>query len=158
MGSSDNLVGMNHAFTAEFNISLDPEAAYLVLNSFAEVVVVSFDTTICNINPKDTLHLLSDEKTKKSKFVSDIYGEIKKKHDPSICDPLAFFPLFRPDCVQSGVKIEMIIELKGKRTRGATKVNWFNEDPKKKNCYLVKKMDLNTIIEEITASYQDIAE
>jgi len=99
------------------------------------------------------LEVFNCEKTKKSKFVSDIYGKIKKMHDPSVCDPLALFPIFRPESVLSGMKVQMTVELSGLRTRGATKINWFDKNEKKYYCYLVKDINVAMLIKEIYESY-----
>ena len=127
-------------------MALDAEAAYIVMNSYKNIVVVSFDTTILGIDPEKTMFLFEDTSTPKSKLINDIYEIIKTKENPSLCDPLGLFPLFRPDLIESGMKLQLNIELKGKRTKGATKINWFNEDKSKENVYLVRCFNFNELM------------
>lgn len=57
-------------------MALDAEAAYIVMNSFKNIVAVSFDTTILGIDPQKTLFLFEDDTTPKSKLVKDLYEKI----------------------------------------------------------------------------------
>ena len=135
-------------------MALDAEAAYIVMNSFKNIVVVSFDTTIFGINPKKTQYLFEDQTTPKAKLINDVYEKIKTFQIPSLCDPLGLFPLFRPDLIKSGMKLQFDIELKGKRTRGATKINWFNEDKNKENVYIVRHFNVEEMLKEVDESYK----
>ena len=50
MGGSDTLAGLNHNFCAEFNLGLDPEAAFVVFNRFKNIILASLDTSIIGID------------------------------------------------------------------------------------------------------------
>lgn len=62
--------------------------------------------------------------------------------------------MFRPDLVKSGMKLQLDIELKGKRTKGSTKINWFNEDKDKENVYIIRDFNVEEILNEVIESYK----
>lgn len=54
MGCSDTLAGLHTFYTAEFNIGLDPQAAFVVFQKFKNLVLITLDTTCMSIPEKET--------------------------------------------------------------------------------------------------------
>ena len=52
------------------------------------------------------------------------------------------------------MKLQLDIELKGKRTKGSTKINWFNEDKDKENLYIIRDFNVEEILNEVIESYK----
>lgn len=129
MGCADTLVGLNFHFTAEFNIGLDPEAGFIVFDKFKKILLVDLDTSIIGVDQAKLAPLFLAEDTPKGRLVKDLYtymSEKPKKNDPLFCDPLAVLALFRPECIVSGMNIQMHVETRGHRTRGCTVVDYFS--------------------------------
>jgi len=54
MGCSDTLAGLHTFYTAEFNIGLDAEAAFIVFSKFKDLVLITLDTSCMAIPEKET--------------------------------------------------------------------------------------------------------
>ena len=110
MGTSDTFAGLHSFYTAEFNIGLDPEAAYVIFQKFKNILVCSLDTTIFDIPSQEPECLFLSDKTAKADFVRKVHVyQYKKPLTPQVCDPLAVLVLFKPDVVKSGINLKIDI-------------------------------------------------
>ena len=155
MGGSDTLAGLNISYSAEFNIGLDPEAGYIVFEKFNNIILTTLDTSVIGLDQKAIESLFHHDTTAKGALVADLFaymGEKPHPNPPSYCDPIAVLVLFRPDVCTSGMQVRMKIKVYGKRTRGSSVIDYF-EDNHKHNCYLIKSLDTKVILEETMCSY-----
>lgn len=155
MGCSDTLAGLHSFYTAEFNVGLDPEAAFVVFEKFKNILVCSLDTTVFDIPTEEAERVFLSDKTPKADFVRKVYAyQYNKPVTPQVCDPLAVLALFHPESIESGINLRMNIQIKGHRTRGCSVIDYFSPLSHHHNCYLIKKFDVEKMIHEIEKSYE----
>lgn len=146
MGCSDTLAGLHSFYTAEFNVGLDPEAAYAIFEKFSNIIVSSLDTTCFSIDAELTKEVFLSNKTPKAEFIRRVHVHILKTMVPHVIDPLAVFVIFKPDIVTSGVNLRINIEVKGHRTRGCSIVDYFSPKSHQHNIYLINSLDPKAIL------------
>ena len=158
MGASDTLAGLNHSYSAQFNIGLDPQAAYIVFNRFRNIILASLDTTIIGLDQESLRPLFLNECWPKGALIKDLYTYMSQKlnpNPPTYCDPVSVLVLFRPDSVVCGMNVRMEIETKGKRSRGATVIDYFGPERDEWNVFLIKDLDSGVILQESEESYKE---
>lgn len=146
MGGAINYPG-NKNRTAEFNIFVDPEAAKIVFNSGAKIILIPLD--ICNeivLTLKD-FRLIKDSKLYKpitvmmKKYIRAI-KTFEKVKGALVYDALAAYYLINPKAY-SFIKADIRIETKGEYTRGMSVMDKRNYGEKNYNVNLVTKIDQN---------------
>lgn len=142
MGGS--LTRGNHGIMSEFNINVDPEAAYVVVHSGVEVVMAGLDLGMkALILPEDSEKIKEQNKTGEM-----IYSLFKRYRGGSfntglkMYDSTAIAYLLNPELFES-TRSYLDVELKGEYTRGCTLVDLKN--------YL-KRDENATILTDINAS------
>lgn len=108
---------------AEYNIHCDPEAARIVFESGAKIVMVGLDVTLrCRLN-KEQVQRIRERQTPTTSLLSDMIsawqGEEGKEVYPILHDPLAVGVTFDPSLVKLEPK-QVNVETKGEFTRGFT--------------------------------------
>ncbi len=143
--------GGNITPAAEFNIYVDPEAAYKVLNSSIPIVMLPLDLTHKVLASKEVIKKFRNMNTRTGgvtadlldffgRFDSEKYGsEGAPLHDPNV---IAY--LIEPNAYE-GKLINVEIETKSELTLGMTVADWWGVTNRSKNVFFVT----NTIPENI---------
>ncbi len=144
MGGAIDCPG-NKNRTAEFNIFVDPEAAEIVFNSGAKIILVPLD--VCN---KIVLTMKDFECLKKGNLYRPIISMMKKFIEginnfekikgALVYDALAGYYLINPSAY-SLIKADIRIETKGEYTRGMTVMEKRTYGDKNCNINLVTKIN-----------------
>lgn len=114
------------------------------------------DTSIIGIDQQVLGPLFLSDCTAKGSLVKDVYAYMGEKPDPnppSYCDPVSVLVLFRSDLVLAGMNVRMLVQTRGKRTRGTTILDYFGPESHKTNVYLIIDLDTKVILEETMQSY-----
>jgi len=132
---------------AEFNIWMDPEATDVVLKSGLPITMCGLDVTHQALVTQEIfaeLEAMGTELSKKiiglMKFFAKTYDEVFEMPDPPLHDPVAIAVLIDPTVVQSKF-VNVECELKGEFTRGATVVDIFDREGRKKNATVALNLD-----------------
>lgn len=151
MGGAINCPG-NKSRTAEFNIFVDPEAAEIVFNSRAKIVLIPLD--VCN----QIILTLEDFKSLKKgnlykpiilmmkKFIKGI-NKFEKIKGALVYDALAAYYLINSKAY-SLIKADIRIETKGEYTRGMSVMDKRVYSSKDYNVNLVTKINKNMFIKD----------
>lgn len=137
MGGNYSGIGLNHAFSAEFNFFGDVDAAYLVIRNFQNIVMIPLELALSAPTYMYD-QIFNSEKTKKSRFIKDIFlGKI-----PALCDPLTAFLLLAPESVTKVYRVYGEVCRDGARTKGYLAIDWLGtSDVNKPNLQIVCDMD-----------------
>ena len=132
---------------AEFNIWMDPEATDVVLKSGLPLTMCGLDVTHQALVTKEIFGELEAMGTELSKmiiglmkFFAKTYDEVFEMPDPPLHDPVAIAVLIDSTVVQSKF-VNVECELKGEFTRGATVVDIFDREGRKKNATVALNLD-----------------
>jgi len=132
---------------AEFNIWMDPEATDVVLKSGLPITMCGLDVTHQALVTQEIFAELEEMGTELSKkiiglmkFFAKTYDEVFEMPDPPLHDPVAIAVLIDPTVVQSKF-VNVECELKGEFTRGATVVDIFDREGRKKNATVALNLD-----------------
>ncbi|MBI9045068.1 MAG: nucleoside hydrolase [Anaerolineaceae bacterium] len=119
--------------TAEFNIYADPDGASVVFDTWDNLTMISWETTMHHGIPLDKLSALLDHDTSRGEFVFKITQKVRKflteilKRDTTFAaDPLAMAVALEPDIVLKSAKHYVHVERMGRASRGMTVVDWFH--------------------------------
>lgn len=143
MGGSYSGIGMNEAFSAEFNFFGDVEAASIVIKEFKNIVVVPIELAFEYPN-KDFKKFFANQTTKIGKYITDIF----EKMNFTLCDPLILFPIFYPEAITKVYKVYGEVCREGNRTRGFLAINWLSSkktDHLQPNLQIVLELDYNIV-------------
>ncbi|MDQ7029116.1 MAG: nucleoside hydrolase [Ardenticatenia bacterium] len=137
---------------AEYNVWADPEAAHIVLNSGANLWLISWETTLEHLIPWGQWGELLRQPTPKARFARAITGHIEKvvRHTfrlPGfpIPDPLAAAVAMAPEAVRRAHHFPVHVELCGRHCRGQTIVDYHGVGGKAPNAHVVFELDMETI-------------
>lgn len=116
----------NWSAVAEFNINIDPEAAYIVFNEKWPLTMIGLDLTHQALATPDVIEKISSVKTKPARFVLDLlefFGRMYQQAQgftyPPVHDPCAVAYVINPALIQTR-KVPVNIELTGTLTLGMT--------------------------------------
>jgi inosine-uridine nucleoside N-ribohydrolase len=137
---------------AEFNIFVDPEAAEIIFNSGAEIILVPLD--ICNdvvLQEKDFQKITNKKISKPimsmmKKYIIGI-ERFEKLKGALVYDALAAYYLINGNAYKTE-KVDIRIETKGKLTRGMTVMDRRNWGDKIPNINLVTQIDTKKFIKD----------
>jgi len=142
MGGAYLAKGNSWIPAVEFNFYVDPEAAYVVLNEWEEVILVPWETSIkYALTPDEVIKLGSYRssrseffrKSTSNRFVEQISGP-PALHES---DSLAMMVAIEPDCIEGEEFRYAQIELGGLATRGSLVVDWYQLYKKPPNARIV---------------------
>lgn len=123
MGGNYSGIGLNHAFSAEFNFNGDVDAAYIVMKNFKNIIVIPLELAF--EGPLDNLDaVFASDKTPKSRYIKDIY---EGKYQ-TLCDPLVAFPLLAPETVTGVYHVYGEVVKEGTRAKGFLAINWLGSE------------------------------
>lgn len=116
----------NWSAVAEFNIKIDPEAAYVVFNEKWPVTMIGLDLTHQALATKEVMEKIAALNTKPAKFVCDLidfFGKMYKKEQgfdaPPVHDPCAVAYVIDPTLIKTK-RVPIDVELNGTYTLGMT--------------------------------------
>lgn len=155
MGGTVNARGNTMMVTAEWNIYCDPEAAALVLASFPDSTMLSWEATVWNPLPWDVYYELSATATPAGRLFAGItaktrdFAEHLKPRLPGylIPDPLAMALVLQPELALESFRHYTVVELRGDYTRGQTVIDYMNRLYKPANVLHVTKLDMDGVAE-----------
>ncbi|MBD2812302.1 nucleoside hydrolase [Xenorhabdus sp. Vera] len=137
----------NQSAVAEFNITIDPEAAHIVFNEKWPLTMVGLDLTHQAQATPDIIEAITQIKTHSAQFVLDalkFYGEQYRTHQgfnyPPVHDPCAVAYVIDPT-VMTTQKVPIDIELTGKLTTGMTVADFRNPPPEDCHTQVAVKLD-----------------
>lgn len=116
----------NWSAVAEFNIKIDPEAAYVVFNEKWPVTMIGLDLTHQALATPEVMAKIAALNTKPAKFVCDLidfFGKMYKKEQgfdaPPVHDPCAVAYVIDPTLIKTR-RVPITVELTGTHTLGMT--------------------------------------
>ncbi len=141
----------NWTAVAEFNIKVDPEAAYIVFNEPWKVTMVGLDLSHQALCTPDVQKRIDDIGTPLSHFVSgllDFFREAYRENqdfvDPPVHDPCPMAYLIDPSIVKTR-RCPVTVELYGKETLGMTVADLRGSEPSESECHtqVATKLDFD---------------
>ena len=154
MGGAIYSRGNTETVTAEFNIHTDPEAAHMVFSAWPMLTLLSWETTVAYIIPRDALDRFFKLETPRAKFFHDtnqkILGFINQRLGQDMLfapDGLAMAAAIEPDIVTKAEKRFVSIELHGANTRGQTVVDWYGSTQKAPNTDIILELDMDRFLQ-----------
>jgi purine nucleosidase len=153
MGGAIQAHGNTRMVTAEWNIHCDPEAAALVLASFPDATMLSWEATVWNPLPWPVYEELCAAPTAAGSMFAGItaktrhFAEHLKPRPPGylIPDPLAMALTLRPDLALESFRHYTVVELNGQYTRGQTVIDYMNRLGQPANVQHVTKLDMDGV-------------
>lgn len=147
MGGTISAHGNTMIPAAEFNIHCDPEAAHVVLSSFPNVTVISWETTLGHplpIEQYETLKRLSGQRADFFRRTNEKVMAVTSNY--LLPDPLAMAAALCPELVLKSEHHRLLVELHGTLTRGQTLIDYTNRDHKP-NAEIVLEMDMDGVFD-----------
>ncbi|MDX2159819.1 MAG: nucleoside hydrolase [bacterium] len=149
MGGAIYGYGNTDPFTAEFNIHIDPEAAYIVLNAFPESTMIAWEIAMKHEWLWADFDLLAALKAapaaKAFRGITahwrKIGGQIPTVRGFVMPDPLAMAAALYPEIVRESAFHHVAVELNGTHTRGSTPVDFPRLSGKAPNVHIVMEVD-----------------
>jgi len=152
MGGAVDAHGNTPTVTAEFNIWVDPEAAWMTLDAFDHATMLSWETTLSHIISADDHDRLCNLGTPLASFYKGINAKARErtwhvfKGQHIIPDPLAMAITLYPELILESEKRHVTVELQGQHTRGQTVVNYTRWKTDKPNVTIVREIDMGGIL------------
>jgi len=152
MGGAVDAHGNTPSVAAEFNIWVDPESAYIVLNAFKKSIMLSWETTLTHIISAEDHDNLCRLGTPLAQFYEGINAKararthyvFKGKH--IIPDPLAMAITLEPELILEEETRHVAIELRGQYSRGQTIVNYTRWKTAKPNVRIIRQIDMAGVL------------
>ena len=149
----------NHTPVAEFNILVDPEAAKIVLNSGAKLVMMGLDVTHQAISTKERLNKILETDTVTGEHLVGLMGSlaeldiVKEKFPDGTPVHDAFVTAYLVDnSLTKGELTNVEVEVDSELTLGQTVVDTNHISGRDKNVYWMNKVDDNKLFDIITNS------
>lgn len=152
MGGAVDAHGNTPTVTAEFNIWVDPEAAWMTLDAFPHSTMLSWETTLSHIISAEDHDRLCNLGTPLAKFYEGINANARARTfhvfngQHIIPDPLAMAITLHPELILESEKRHVTVELQGTNTRGQTVVNYTRWKTDKPNVTIVRKIDMQGVL------------
>lgn len=149
----------NHTPVAEFNILVDPEAAKIVLNSGAKLVMMGLDVTHQAISTKERLNKILETDTVTGEHLVGLMGSlaeldiVKEKFPDGTPVHDAFVTAYLVDnSLTKGELTNVEVEVDSELTLGQTVVDTNHISGRDKNVHWMHKVDDNKLFDIITNS------
>jgi len=146
----------NTNVTAEFNIYFDPEAAQIVFDRWPMVRVVDWEVTMATGLSGEQIKFMHNLGTPKAQFIKKITATTRaflKEHFKVdmmfAADGLAMAAALTPEIIERKEVRHLSVELRGKKARGLTVVDWMGIGGKKPNAEIVMAVNQSKFMEMI---------
>ncbi len=126
MGGATSAMGNTVNIAAEWNIFCDPEAAYIVLSSFPQATMISWEATLRHPllwAQYDALSALTSPAAQFFEATSRLACQTREGMGLLIPDPLAMAVALDPSLVRASQQHYVTVELGGRHTRGQTVID-----------------------------------
>lgn len=130
MGGTISAFGNTKNVSAEFNLYCDPEAAHIVLSSFPEATMLSWETTVGHPFTWEQYEALTRLRTERARFFrestrlsADLTRNQYKFPGFLLPDPLAMAITLDPALAVEVEQRHVTVELAGTQTRGQTVID-----------------------------------
>ena len=147
----------NHTPVAEFNILVDPEAAKVVLNSGAKLVMMGLDVTHQAISTKERLNKIHETGTTTGEYLVGLMGSladleiVKQKFPDGTPVHDAFVTAYLVDnSLTTGEITNVEVEVDSQLTLGQTVVDVNNISGRNKNVHWMNRVDDEKLFNIIT--------
>ncbi|BDR55018.1 ribosylpyrimidine nucleosidase [Bombiscardovia apis] len=154
----------NWSAVAEFNIKVDPEAAYIVFNEAWPVTMVGLDLTHQALCTPQVQSRIDGLDTDLAHFVSELMDFFRKSYqdnqdfdDPPVHDPCTVAYLIDPSVVQTR-RCPVNVELHGDLTLGMTVADLRGPEPSEQECHtqVATKLDFDKFWNLVTDAIERI--
>ncbi|MFN8377537.1 MAG: nucleoside hydrolase [Anaerolineae bacterium] len=153
MGGAINAHGNTMMVTAEWNIFCDPEAAALVIASFPDSAMVSWEATVWNPLSWPVYEELCAASTAAGRMFSGITAKtrdfaehlVPRLPGYLIPDPLAMAVVLEPNLALESFRHYTVVELTGQYTRGQTVIDYMDRLGQPANVLHVTKLDMDGV-------------
>jgi purine nucleosidase len=148
MGGAVDAHGNTPTVSAEFNIWVDPEAAYIVLKAFKKSVLLGWETTLSHMMSAEDHDYLCHMGTPLARFYEGINAKARArthyvfKGQHLIPDPLAMAITLEPELILEEETRHVAVELRGEYSRGQTIANYTRWRTDKSNVRIIRKIDM----------------
>jgi purine nucleosidase len=147
MGGTIRAQGNTDNIAAEWNIYCDPEAAYIVLDTFAQARMVSWETTLDHPLPIASYRELANSGTPSARFFERINRIFVDKVssfglDYLLADALAMAVALEPSLITASLTRHVAIELHGTYTRGQTVIDHMGKLGRPASVEIVTAVDM----------------
>ena len=144
---------------AEFNFSIDPEAAAIVLDRWPRVTIVPWETAMEYGISEKIWADISRLSTSRAQFFRRIFQnrfdkQIKEFGTCYDADALAMAVALEPDIIREATSRYVQVELESRLTRGQTVVDWFDIESRPANASFVLNLDRDRFLELIKLGLQ----
>ncbi|XP_030055399.1 inosine-uridine preferring nucleoside hydrolase [Microcaecilia unicolor] len=146
----------NRSMCAEFNFSLDPEAAHIVLNQFlCPTYIATLQFTYNNSLSMDFFKDLVNQNTMKARFMKKITSQWShNKSDFVSYDSYAMAAAIDESVITDYLACSVSVELNGQLTRGMLVLDVNNRQKKTHKAFLMKRCDLEKFKKLLMLSLQ----
>ena len=148
MGGAIYAQGNTPNTSTEFNIYHDPEAAAIVFDTWPELTLSSWETTMAYPMSVEFLAELRRVPTARGVFfdkiiekISVFMREVLGRDEIYAADALAMAVAIEPEIVTKAQKCHVMVERAGQYSRGQTIVDWFNLNGQEPNARIVLELD-----------------
>lgn len=145
--------GGNMTPAAEFNIHTDPHAADIVLRSGAPIVMLPLDVTHQATTTPARVALLRDLPNRCGPLAASLLTSLERydvqklgQDGAPVHDPCVIAYLLRPDLFR-GRTVNVVVELAGHYTTGATVVDWHGESGREPNALYLTEVDADGLFQ-----------
>lgn len=148
MGGAVRGFGNTSRVAVEFNFGSDPEAAAIVFQSWKQIELLTWETTVEHALTSEQVNELGSLGTARSDFYQRITSRIRQftrnelGDESFFCaDPLAMAVALDPRLIEQAAEHYVEVELGGQQTRGQSVVDWYRTAGKDPNTRLISKLD-----------------
>jgi purine nucleosidase len=154
MGGATTAFGNARLVTSEFNIFTDPEAAHIVLTSFPDSTMLSWETTVQHPLSWEQYDQLITIKSAAARFFKqtnalmvEFLKSIPLARGFLLPDPLAMAAALNPGVIVQSEKYYVAVELHGQLSRGQTVVDFLSLLGKAPNVQVISRVDMDRVFE-----------
>ncbi|XP_072269067.1 pyrimidine-specific ribonucleoside hydrolase RihA-like isoform X2 [Pyxicephalus adspersus] len=151
-----NLEGRgNWTVCAEFNFYLDPEAAYIVINSFTcPIFIAALEFAWGNGLTMDFFRNWVNQDTNKARFMKKITAKLKQEYGFVSYDSYAMAAAIDESIITEYLECAVSVELHGRYARGMLVLDTENKWKKQQKVVLMKRCNAEKFKERLWAALQ----